>query len=361
MTKNSPEYGPRSTAQHKNIPTTALAPLGERAATPQLRESGVRGAAAHFRSRLVWLMSVVALSLLGSGMLQAQRGGSPATASILALSGGDGQAWLGVQLEDVTAARARELKLPGEYGAVVTEVKEDSPAAKAGLKENDVVLEFAGERVRSAAELKRLIRETPPGRSVPVKLSHDGQTRTVNVALEERHWGLAGPQVYMPEIPQIKLPGLPFGFRTPSLGVSADELTPQLAQYFGVKQGKGVLVREVDSGTPAEKAGLKAGDCIVRVGSKEIGSVGDLQRALADQTRDGADGKRLVELTIVRDRHELTVKAELGRRPRTPSPFEAEYLGPNPKELERLSMELGALTTKASDQSLFYLGDDDDP
>ncbi|HTG61485.1 MAG TPA: hypothetical protein VMG63_19000, partial [Terriglobia bacterium] len=99
----------------------------------------------------------------------------------------------------------------------------------------------------------------------------------------------------------------------------------------------------------------------VRVGSKEIGSVGDLQRALADQTRDGADGKRLVELTIVRDRHELTVKVELGRRARTPSPFEAEYLGPNPKELERLSMELGALTTKASDQSPFYLGDDDDP
>src|SRR6516164_6794753 len=311
MTNNSPEYGPRSTAQHKNIPTTALAPWGERAATPQSRESGVRGAAAHFRSRLVWLMSVVALSLLGSGMLQAQRG--------------------------------------------------DSPAAKAGLKENDVVLEFAGERVRSAAELKRLIRETPPGRSVPVKLSHDGQTRTVNVALEERHWGLAGPQVYMPEIPQIKLPDFHFGFGTPSLGVSADELTPQLAQYFGVKQGKGVLVREVDSGTPAEKAGLKAGDCIVRVGSKEIGSVGDLQRALADQTRDGADGKRLVELTIVRDRHELTVKAELERRPRAASPFEAEYLGPNPKELERLSMELGALTTKASDQSPFYLADDDDP
>ena len=307
------------------------------------------------------LMGVVALSLLGSGMLQAQKAVNPPAVGVLALSGGDGQAWLGVQLEEVTADRAREMKLPGEYGAVVTHVNEDSPAAKAGLKESDVVLEFAGERVRSAAQLKRLIRETPPGRNIPVKLSHDGQTRTVTVALEARQLGLAGPQIYMPEIPRIKLPDFHFGFGTPSLGVSADELTPQLAEYFGVKQGKGVLVREVDSGTPAEKAGLKAGDCIVRVGSKEIGSVGDLQRALADQTRDSADGKRQVELTIVRDHREITVKAELGRRPRALSPFEAEYLGGNTEEFEGLSMELGALMPEAADQALLYWGNDEDP
>jgi S1-C subfamily serine protease len=309
----------------------------------------------------IWLASVVVLSLVAGGMLQAEKGANPAAANVLMSSGGDGQAWLGVQLEDVTTDRARELKLPGEYGAVVTEVKEDSPAARAGLKENDVVLEFAGERVRSVAELKRLIRETPPGRSVPVKLSHDGQIRTVNVALEARQWGFPGPQIYMPEIPRIRLPDFHIGFGTPSLGVSADELTPQLAQYFGVKQGKGVLVREVDSGTPAEKAGLKAGDCIVRVGSKEIGSVGDLQRALAAQPRESASGKRRVELTIVRDHYEITVKADLERHQRALSPSEAEYLGPDSKELEDLSMELGALTARVAGQSSFYLGDDDDP
>jgi serine protease Do len=298
----------------------------------------------------IWLASVVVLSFLSGGMIQALGRGNGAAADVLVSSGGEGQSWLGVQLEDVTADRARELKLPGEYGAVVTEVKEDSPAAKAGLKENDVVLEFAGERVRSVAELKRLIRETPPGRSVPVKLSHDGQTRTVNIALEARQLSLAGPQIYMPEIPRIKLPDFHIGFGAPSLGVSADELTPQLAEYFGVKQGKGVLVREVDSGTPAEKAGLRAGDCIVRVGSKEIGSFGDLQRALMAPTREGAEGKHQVELTIVRDRHELTLKADLGRRVRAVSPFEAE-----------LSTELDALRAKAADLSLFYPGDDDDP
>ena len=75
----------------------------------------------------------------------------------------DGNAWLGVQLKDVTAEKARELKLPGEYGALVAGVDEDSAAAKAGLQKGDVIVEFAGERVRSAAQLRRLIRETPAG------------------------------------------------------------------------------------------------------------------------------------------------------------------------------------------------------
>ncbi len=312
-------------------------------------------------------MSVVALSLLGAGMLQAQRRGNSAVAGVVAGSGSDGEGWLGVRLEDVTADNARELKLSGEYGVIVTEVTEDSPATKAGLKENDVVLEFAGEHVRSVAQLKRLIRETPPGRSVTLKVSHDGQTRTVNVALGTRHGGHAGPQIYMPEIPEmpeiprIRLPNFYFSFGASRLGVSADELTPQLAEYFGVKQGKGVLVREVDSGTRADKAGLKAGDCIVRVGSKEIGSIGDLHSALADQAKENTDGKREVELTIVRDRHEQTVKVEVGRRSHLRSPFEAEYLGGDPQELLRLSTDLRALAPEAADENLFYWGDDEDP
>lgn len=313
------------------------------------------------KKTLVWSICVVALSLLGASLLQAQRGGNP---GVLAGSSSDGQAWLGVRLEDVTTDRARELKLSGEYGAVITHVTEDSPAAKAGLKENDVVLEFAGERVRSAAQLRRLIRETPPGRSVTLKLSHDGQTRTVNVALEARHGGLAGPHIEMPElpeIPRIRMPNFYFDFGAPRMGISADELTPQLAEYFGVKQGKGVLVREVESGTPAEKAGLKAGDCIVRVGSKGISSVGDLQSALAEQGGEKAEGKREVELTIVRDRHEQTLKVELAPRSRLWSPSEAQYVGGNPEELERLSTELRALAPEAAYQSMLYWDDDDDP
>jgi S1-C subfamily serine protease len=270
-----------------------------------------------------WLVSVVALSLLGASMLRAQRPRAHPR-GVAAWTVDDGQSWLGVRLEDVTADKVGELKLPGEYGAIVTHVGEDSPADKAGLKENDVVLEFAGDRVRSVAQLKRLIRETPQGRNVTLKVSHDGQTRTANVALAARQGGLAGPHIEMPElpeIPRIQLPDFYFNFSSPRLGISPGELTPQLAEYFGVKTGKGVLVREIEPGTPADKAGLKAGDCIVRVDTKPTGSVGDLHSALANEAQESADGKREVELTLVRDRHEQKVKVELERRshPRSPS------------------------------------------
>lgn len=317
----------------------------------------------------VWLGSVLALSLLGATILQAQkRESAEAGRAVVTRTDGAGQAWLGVRLEDVTVDRARDLKLPGEYGAIVSEVKQDSPAAKAGLKENDVILEFAGERVRSAAMLRRLIKETPPDRTIPLKVSHDGQMHTASATLEARHVAFAGSRIEVPEIPDqvieiphIKMPEFHFGFGGPRLGVSADDLTSQLAEYFGVKQGKGVLVREVNPGSPAEKAGLKAGDCIVRVGSKEVGSVGDLHGALADQAGDSSAGKREVELTVVRNRHEQTIKVELERHRQWPSPSEAKKLSRDAEELQRLlSTQLSALAPESADQSLLYWGDDDE-
>lgn len=313
----------------------------------------------------VWLGSIVALSLLGATLLQAQKKEGDEGYRVV-VTPADGQGWLGVHLEDVTADKARSLKLPGEYGAIVTGVKEDSPAAKAGLKENDAILEFGGERVRSAAMLKRMIKETPPGRTVTLKVSHDGQTRAASVTLEARHLAFGGPRFEgpgmfeMPEIPEIKIPNFYFGLGGSRLGVSADELTPQLAEYFGVKGGKGVLVREVNPGSAAEKAGLKAGDCIVRVGSKKISSVGDLQSALGDQAFDSGEAKRVVELTIVRNRQEQTVKVELEHYRRWPLPAEAKKLSREVEELQRLSAKVRALTPEVVDQSLLYWGDDDE-
>ncbi len=95
-----------------------------------------------------------------------------------------GSAHLGVTLHDVTAEKARDLKLPGEYGALVVNVDAHSAASKAGLQKGDVIVEFAGERVRSEAQLRRLIRETPPGRTVSVQVIRDGQARTLSAKLE---------------------------------------------------------------------------------------------------------------------------------------------------------------------------------
>lgn len=220
----------------------------------------------------------------------------------------DGGAWLGVSLTDVTPEKARQLKLPGEYGAVVMRVDEESPAARAGLVRNDVILEFAGERIWSVATLQRLVRETPPGRTVTLKISRDGQTHTLSVKVER-----GGPHFkFRDNVFEMRLPkmeGFSFfkDFRTPSLGISGDDLTRQLADYFGVKQGRGVLVREVLAGSAAEKAGLKAGDVIVRVDGTEVGSVEELRRALPRDLEE----KRKVTVSVVRDRREQTVTLEL--------------------------------------------------
>jgi len=228
-------------------------------------------------------------------------------------------AWLGVTLKDVTAERARDLRLPGEYGALVESVDADSAAAKAGLEKGDVIVEFAGERARSVAQLRRLIRETPAGRTVSLQVIRDGQARTLSATLQPRknQFSFQTPEIHIPEIniaPNLVSPYLR-GFTymlegRPTLGISGDELTTQLASYFGVQQGKGVLVREVEAGSPAAKAGLKAGDVIVAVEGKGVATVAELRKAL--ELKAGEE-KRKLSLTIVRDHHEQTVPVELER------------------------------------------------
>jgi len=233
------------------------------------------------------------------------------------LLGAEEGAWLGVTMKDVTAAKARDLKLPGEYGALVVNVDEDSAAAKAGLQKGDVIVEFAGERVRSETQLRRLIRETPAGRTVSLQVIRDGQARTLTAKLRSRtnEFHVQVPEIHVPEINiNPTFPGnfdfLLFEGGRPSLGISGDELTTQLASFFGVKEGKGVLVREVVVGSAAANAGLKAGDVIVAVDGKSVATVAELRKAL--EIKPGED-KRKLDLTVVRDHREQTVPVELER------------------------------------------------
>jgi len=295
------------------------------------------------RKKLILLWSLLAVAFAAGGVLLA--GADPDQDTRLDvkkkvrgpramfLRSHEAGGWLGVTLSDVDAEKARTLKLPGEYGAVVMEVGEESPAAKAGLAKDDVILEYGGEKVGSATKLRRLVRETPPGRSVALLVSRAGQTRTVTVALGERSratFHLPAP----PPPPSMAAPTPTPGMRAPDfdfvwhargarLGISADELTPQLAEYFGVKQGKGVLVREVVVGSAAEKAGLKAGDVIVRVDEKDVASVRGLRRALRGEPEE----KRKVTLTLVRDKREQTLAVEL-EPARPPEPRMTTEVGP---------------------------------
>ena len=243
----------------------------------------------------------------------------PDSADVFVLN--DGAVHLGVTLGDVTAEKAKEMKLPAVAGAIVNTVQKDSAAAKAGIQAGDAIMEFDGVRVRSSAELRRLIRETPAGRTVEIKIVRDGKSRVLSAKLEatsnQFSYRYNMPEIHIPAIrvPDIHVPpldfrGFPFGDHRAMLGISADDLTPQLAQYFGVKQGKGVLISEVTKGGAADKAGLKAGDVIVQVDGKPIGGMEELRDALNDNF---ADDTHKVSLTIVREHREQTVNAELAR------------------------------------------------
>ncbi len=172
-----------------------------------------------------------------------------------------GGTYLGVNLAEIDANRAKELKLKEDYGVEISRVEENSPAEKAGIKSGDVVLEYNGQRVEGMEQFGRMVRETPPGREVKLMVSRDGKTQTLTALLGTRKVRFQAnfpsdfvmPEFHMPDIPQIYT-----ATRSALLGVEAETLGSQLAVYFGVKEG--VLVRSVLDNTPAQKAGIKAGD-----------------------------------------------------------------------------------------------------
>lgn len=312
-----------------------------------------------------WLAAAAGTALaIGAGVaaLHAQRNvvRHRSQATILNLSG-DG-AWLGVELKDVTAEDVKGLKLPGEYGAKVTEVEEDSPASKAGLKSDDVIVGFAGERVWSVAEFRRMVSETPPDRKATLEIIRGGSKRPVEVTLERRAGGDVFQSLNM-EMPRVEMPHMEMPMASPNfefnmlfpgrprLGVSVDDLTPQLASYFGVAEGKGVLVREVMAGTPAEKAGFKAGDCIVKVGDKTVSSVAELHEALDKIKGDTEE----VPVTVVRDHHEQALTVHFGKPETLTGPVadngvrELEEF--NPMQLQERSKEYREIQRNLKEQS----------
>jgi len=236
--------------------------------------------------------------------------------------GDDGSSWLGVETHEVTADKAKELKLSAERGVVLGKIVPDSPAAKAGLKENDVVTEVNGQRVEGAAQFRRMIHEIPAGRSIQLTVWRDGRTQTISATLgkseERRHamkmvaptpgtFSFRMPE--MPEIPSMEWNGnMVFGGGQPRLGIDAEDLSGQLGAFFGAPDGEGILVRDVNPGSPAEKAGVKAGDVITSLNGERIRSVGELREKLSAK-RDDKD--RTVKLGVLRNKSEVSLTVEL--------------------------------------------------
>ena len=219
-----------------------------------------------------------------------------------------GGSFLGVSLAEIDNKRAAELKLKEPYGVEITRVEEGSPAEKAGLKAGDVVLEYNGERVEGMEQFGRRVRETPPGREVKLLISRGGATQALTASLAARRLrpfsGNFGPGFDIPEFPMPDMPQVFTTLRNPLLGVEAESLGPQLAAYFGVKQG--VLVRSVVRDTAADKAGIKAGDVITRVEGAAVTTPSELSNAVRS-----AVSKKMFAIDVMRDHKETTVKVTL--------------------------------------------------
>jgi serine protease Do len=225
--------------------------------------------------------------------------------------------YLGIGGVEVTPERARALNLKEERGVEVSSVAEDGPAAKAGIKGGDVVLEYNGTPVEGTVQFQRLVSETPVGRQVKIVIARNGAMQTVIATIGEkknplsalvpedgRVWSFEMPNApNMPRMPELNVPRMEVLTPSPALGIFGESLAEadQLAEFFGVTDG--VLVRSVRKDSAAEKAGIKAGDVITKIEDTHISNTGDITRTL----RALRGKKTTVTVTVVRYKKEVTI------------------------------------------------------
>jgi serine protease Do len=241
---------------------------------------------------------------------------------------GPGSGHLGVTLEDGE-----------EPGAVVKDVRPDTPAARAGLQAGDVIVRYQGDRVESAAALARMVRETPAGRQVQMDVRRNGSVQRLSATLEKGHGlhrlaeglhpeALEDFDIELPDIPPLPdVPAVPpippavrgfersEGFRrllretggARKLGIEYQEISGQLARYFKLGDERGILVSQVDDDGPAARAGLKAGDVILKFNGNAVTD----SRILREQVRRAEPGSEAT-LTVSREGRTLDLTVKLG-------------------------------------------------
>lgn len=302
---------------------------------------------------------VAAVALAGAailaGTLSAQEK-SDTEGRVRVLTLGQGS-YLGVFIADVTAEDVERLGLREERGVRITGVADEGPARDAGLLEDDIIVTWNGDTVESEAQLRRILSETPPGRSASLGVIRGGSERSIAVELGHRGgpggvftlrsgWDedqaielrehleksrehLGDLNVRIREMPHV----MTFmSMRGGRLGVGIEGLEPQLAEYFGLGDREGVLITSVREDSPAASAGLKAGDVIIAMDGEEIESAGDVSRLVWG----AAAGP--VAIRILRDRQERTVTVDLPEAENTRQSNDGEmngfFFGPENFDME---------------------------
>ncbi|HYU99597.1 MAG TPA: PDZ domain-containing protein [Pyrinomonadaceae bacterium] len=242
-----------------------------------------------------------------------------------------GGSFLGVYAEDVNKENMARYGLRDARGVAITQVIKDSPAEKAGLRKDDVIVRFEDDSVTSVRKLNRLVSEVAPDQTVKLRVSRGGGEQEVAVTIGKRNqsinamgdWqGLKGLDKIegLDRLKDFKLnmppganvwkwegqgpgkDGMIFAFGSHRrIGISTTQLTKQLAEYFGIGDSTGVLVTSVIDDSPAAKAGLKAGDVITAIDGEKVEDAGDLAQGI-NKKKDGD-----VTLTVIRNKNQRTI------------------------------------------------------
>lgn len=263
------------------------------------------------------------LIFAGGAALAAPTQHPAATQNTPAVLGRASQGYLGIACSDVDSKRAGDLKLKQAQGTEIINVDRDAPAGKAGLRPHDVILQMNGQAISGEQQLRRMLHETPAGRTITLLISRDGQQQMVSVQLADRatvEQNAWSQHVVIPE-PQDQgeafwgessLHSIGSGFVSvfslgaPSVGLEVDTLGSQLADYFGVRDGQGLLVKRVADDSPASRAGIKAGDIITKANGKKIATLNEWMKMLH------ANRGKQIQLTLIRNRKEQAVTLDAG-------------------------------------------------
>ncbi|MEO6982922.1 MAG: PDZ domain-containing protein [Edaphobacter sp.] len=289
------------------------------------------------KHRLLLGVLVMSASLWGVDRADALGGpgyGTPGAGS----SSHSTQGYLGIDIRDVSEDQMVPLKLKETRGAEIIDVDHDGPACKAGLQLHDVILQMNGQVVEGQEQLRRMLRETPSGRAVSFVISRDGQQQTISTQManretvereaweqryrvpapEQGYGAHAGNAFFKSAPPNLTSPepkgrrdflGTTMILSSSFTGAKLEVIGPQLAEFFGA-EGAGLLVRSVDANSPAEMAGLKAGDVVVKVNQIAVASGNDWSKTIHDNK-----GKP-VSVVVLRDKHEqkLTLVPDTKKR-----------------------------------------------
>lgn len=248
------------------------------------------------------------------------------------------QGYLGIETRDVSDDQIGMLRLKDAKGAEVTNLDHDGPACKAGMKMHDVILQMNGQAIENEQQFLHMLKDVPVGRSVSFVVSRDGQTQTMTMTTADRktlglqaweqHYsvpapgpsGFVGGKIYLDNSKPTNPPAQKehkdllgtedIVLSSSFTGAKLEVMGRQLAEFFGAIDGAGLLVRSVDGNSPAEEAGLKAGDVVVKINSVSVANGNDWTKMVHDNR-----GKP-VPIVVLRDRHEqkLTLKPDGKKR-----------------------------------------------